>query len=97
MRIESLTKLVGSAVRLRPIPKRFEGQIECPQKDYYYWRTQKVDKAKREVGLLNVETWHSKPLGFDHVLDYRSDQAKNLVSVQPPAIMKEPYLGNADP
>jgi hypothetical protein len=70
MNKKALEKSVGHRVRLRPIARRFDGDVELPQLDDD-WIIQRV--SKEGANLLNTRTGHCPTLGTDHIYSYSTD------------------------
>lgn len=71
MNWEKLESLVNWRVRIRPIAKRFDGDLPLPLEDDI-WIVQRVAK-KAVVELANIRTGHLAKLGNDHIHHFVSD------------------------
>lgn len=70
MQRKGLEKCIGQRVRLRPVARRFDGDVELPKLDDD-WIIQRV--SKEGAHLLNTRTGHCPTLGVDHIYTYSTD------------------------
>lgn len=77
MNKDMLAKCQYHIVKIRPIARRFQGQIELEQYDDD-WMIERVDKARGVVQIKNLRCDHCPTLGFDHIHSYTSDPMRDV-------------------
>jgi hypothetical protein len=73
MNKDQIKKCFGHRVRIRPIPKSFEGSKEVPADDD--WIITRVNADHLE--LKNIRSDHVAILGLDNIHNYLSEPGRN--------------------
>ncbi len=78
MNRSALRKNLYSRVRIRPIAKRYNGDMELQRLDHD-WIIERVDDAG--VLVRNIRTKHVTTLGYDHIHHFTTDPDRSMQGI----------------